>query len=128
MSRVHHSIVSTYRDDFVKYSHGALPERVQLVFDRLPTLVGEKLKYARISHDHRAAELAAALDQLCMARIAYKIPHAAANSVPLGAEANERHFKVLYMDVGLMATALRLRLMDLGRQELTLINSGAVAE
>lgn len=41
---------------------------------------------------------------------------------------NDRQFKVLYMDVGLMAAALRLRLLDLGRQELTLINNGAVAE
>lgn len=128
VSRVHHSIVSTYRDDFAKYSHGALRERVQLVFDKLPALVGRKFKYAHVSHDHRAGELAAALDQLCMARIAYKVLHTSANGVPLGAEANDRHFKVLYMDVGLMATALRLRLMDLGRQEMTLINSGAVAE
>lgn len=128
VSRVHHSIVSTYRDDFAKYSHGALRERVQLVFDRLPALVGRKFKYAHVSHDHRAAELATALEQLCMARIAYKVHHTSANGVPLGAEVNDRHFKVLYMDVGLMATALQLRLIDLGRQELTMINSGAVAE
>src|SRR5215208_4470158 len=40
VSRVHQSIVATYRDDFSKYSHGALKERVQLVFDRLPLMVG----------------------------------------------------------------------------------------
>lgn len=128
VSRVHHSIVSTYRDDFAKYSHGVPRDRVQLVFDKLPALVGRKFKYANVSHDHRAAELAAALERLCMARIAYKVHHSSANGVPLGAEANERHFKVLYMDVGLMATALRLGFLDLGRQEPTLVNNGAVAE
>lgn len=128
VSRVHHSIVDTYRDDFAKYSHGALRDRVQLVFDRLPTLVGRKFKYAHVSHEHRSAELAAALEQLCKARIAYKVHHTSANGVPLGAESDERQFKVLYMDVGLMASALQLRLRDLGRHELTLINSGAVAE
>jgi predicted AAA+ superfamily ATPase len=128
MSRVHHNIVATYRDDFGRYSHGATKARVQLVFDKLPALVGRKLKYTQVSQDYRAAELATALQQLCMARVAHKVPHTSGNGVPLGAEANERHFKTLYMDVGLMSTALHLNLLDLQRKDLALVNSGAVAE
>jgi len=128
VGRVHQSIVATYRDDFGKYSHGALKNRVQLVFDKLPSLVGRKFKYSQVSHEHRAAELAAALQQLCMARVAYKVHHTSANGVPLGAEADERNFKALYMDVGLMCSALHLSLLDLRREELSLINDGAVAE
>ena len=63
VGRVHQSIVATYRDDFGKYSHGALKNRVQIVFDKLPSLVGRKFKYSHVSHEHRAAELAAALQQ-----------------------------------------------------------------
>jgi uncharacterized protein len=128
VTRLHENIVATYRDDFGKYSHGTLKTRVQLVFDRLPTLVGRKFKYTNVSHDHRAAELAAALQQLCMARIAYKVRHTAANGVPLGAEADERQFKPLYMDVGLMCNSLGLNLLDLQRTDLSLVNDGAVAE
>jgi predicted AAA+ superfamily ATPase len=128
VTRLHQNIVATYRDDFSKYSHGALKTRVQLVFDRLPTLVGRKFKYSNVSHDHRAAELAAALQQLCMARIAYKVQHTAANGVPLGADADQRQFKPLYMDVGLMCNALGLNLLDLQRDDLSLVNDGAVAE
>ncbi len=128
LRRIHQSIVATYRDDFGKYSHGPLKERVQLVFDKLPLMVGRKFKYAQISEHHRAAELAAALQQLCMARVAYKVQHTSANGVPLHAEANDRHFKTLYMDVGLMCAALRLNLLDLKRENLALINDGAVAE
>jgi uncharacterized protein len=128
VSRVHQSIVATYRDDFSKYSHGALKERVQLVFDRLPLMVGRKFKYVRVSQEHRAAELAAALQQLCMARVAYKVRHTAANGVPLEAEVNERHFKTLYMDVGLLAGALKLSLLDLHKEDLSLVNDGALAE
>ncbi len=128
VSRVHQSVVATYRDDFGKYSHGALKNRVQIVFDKLPSSVGCKFKYSHVSHEHRAAELAAALQQLCMARVAYKVRHTSANGVPLGAEADERHFKVLYMDVGPMCSSLHLSLVDLRRQELSLVNDGAIAE
>ena len=128
VGRVHQSVVATYRDDFGKYSHGALKNRVQIVFDQLPSLVGRKFKYSHVSHEHRAAELSAALQQLCMARVAYKVHHTSANGVPLGAEVDERNFKVLYMDVGLMCSALHLSLLDLRREDLSLVNDGAIAE
>ena len=128
VGRVHQSVVATYRDDFGKYSHGALKNRVQLVFDQLPSLVGRKFKYSHVSHEHRAAELAAALQQLCLARVAYKVHHTSANGVPLGAEVDERNFKVLYMDVGLVCSALHLSLLDLRREDLSLVNDGAIAE
>ena len=99
-----------------------------MVFDSLPGLVGRKFKYVGISRDHRASELADALRLLCMARIAYKVCRTAANGVPLAAEMNERHFKCLFTDVGLMCAALHLDLLDLGRHDLTLVNAGAIAE
>ena len=128
VSRVHQSVVATYRDDFDKYSHGSLKGRIQTVFDRLPGMVGRKFKYVQVSRDHRAAELADALRHLCMARVASKVHHTSANGLPLAAEADERRFKCLYMDVGLMCAALHLNVLDLGKQDLTLVNGGAVAE
>jgi predicted AAA+ superfamily ATPase len=128
VARVQHSIVATYRDDFNKYSHGSLKGLVQLVFDKLPVMVGRKFKYVQVSREHRAAELARALDQLCMARVAHRVHHSSANGVPLGAEINERHFKALYLDVGLMCAALHLNVLDLRAEDLTLVNNGAVAE
>ena len=127
-ARVLQSVAATYRDDFNKYSHGRLKARIQLVFDRLPNMVGRKFKYVQVSREHRAVELADALQHLCMARVASKVHRSAANGVPLAAEASERHFKCLYMDVGLMCAALGINLLDLGREDLTLVNNGAVAE
>ena len=128
VSRVQHSIVATYRDDFNKYSQGNLKHRVQLVFDRLPLMVGRKFKYAHISREHRAAELEAALQQLCMARVAARVTHSSANGVPLGAESNPRVFKTLYMDIGLMCSALNLNVLDLDKENMSLVNDGALAE
>ena len=128
VSRIHHSVVATYRDDFDKYSHGSLKGRIQMVFDRLPGMVGRKFKYVQVSREHRAAEIADALRHLCMARVASKVHHTSANGLPLAAEADERRFKCLYMDVGLMCAALHLDVLALGRQDPTLVNSGAVAK
>ncbi len=126
--RVQHSIVATYRDDFNKYSQGSLKHRVQLVFDRLPTVVGRKFKYAHISREHRAVDLDAALQQLCMARVAARVMHSSANGVPLGAESNPRVFKTLYLDIGLMCSALNLNVLNIGKEDMSLVNDGALAE
>ena len=128
VARIQQSMLATYRDDFAKYSHGRLKDRMQLVFDRLPAMVGRKFKYTAVSRDHRARELADALGRLCMARVAWKVHRTAANGLPLGAEVDERFFKCLTMDVGLMCAALHLNIIDLGKENPVLVNDGAVAE
>ena len=128
VGRIQQSVVAAYRDDFNKYSHGRLRDRIYMVFDRLPAMVGRKFKYVQVSRDHRAAELADALRHLCMAGVACRIHHTSANGVPLAAEANERYFKCLYMDIGLMCATLHLNVLDLGKEDMTLINDGALAE
>ena len=127
VARVLQSVVATYRDDFGKY--GRSRDRIRMVFDRLPHLAARKFKYVEVSRDHRAADIGAALEHLCMARVASKVFRTAANGVPLAAGVNERFFKCLHVDVGLLCAALGLDLLDLERQgDPTLVNRGAVAE
>ncbi len=128
VARVQQKIVATYRDDFNKYSHGKLKRLVKMVFDQLPTMVGRKFKYAQVSREYRSAEIEEALQHLCLARIASKTFHTSANGVPLAAEVNQRFFKTLYLDIGLLCAALHLNVLDLGKEDLSLINNGALAE
>ena len=129
VSRVLQSVVATYRDDFGKYGRSRDRNRIRMVFDRLPHLVTRKFKYVEVSREHRAAEIAAALEHLCMARVASKVFRTAANGMPLAAEASQRLFKCLHIDVGLMCAGLGLDVLDLERQrDPTLVNRGAVAE
>ena len=128
VSRIQQGIVATYRDDFNKYSSGKRNQLVRLVFDRLPGMVGRKFKYVNVSRDHSAADIESALQQLCLARIANRIHHTSANGIPLGAEANSSYFKPLYLDIGLMCAALKLNVLDLAKEDLSMTNSGALAE
>jgi predicted AAA+ superfamily ATPase len=126
---VKHSILATFSDDFGKYGRTVDVSRLRKVFERLPHMVGDKLKYVHIDREERAKDLAAALRLLAQARVAYRVRHTAANGVPLGAEADERKFKVLCLDVGLMATATGLGILDLEESEdVVLVNKGALCE
>jgi len=55
--------------------------------------------------------------------------HSSANGVPLGAQAKDANLKALFLDVGLMNSALGLSLLDYERAEdILLVHSGAVCE
>jgi predicted AAA+ superfamily ATPase len=123
------SIVTTYRDDFAKYARRIEVRRVRKVFDALPALVGQRFKYSHVDREERSRDLATALRLLCLARVAHRVRHSAANGVPLAADADEHRVKVLFLDVGLMLSARGLSLVDLVRaREIALVNSGALAE
>ena len=126
---IKHSILSTFKDDFGKYS-GRVPHvRLQKLFGRLPALVGSRFKYVRVDREEPARAIGRALDLFCLARVAHRVRHTSANGVPLGAEAKDNAFKTLFLDVGLMSTALGLTLLDFERaEELLLVNSGAICE
>lgn len=127
--RVKHSILATFAEDFGKYGRKTPPARLRKVLEKLPFLVGDKLKYSQIDREERSKDLAEALHLLTLARVGYKVRHSAGNGVPLGAEADDKHFKMLFLDVGLMVTATGLQGRELEQAEdLMLVNRGALAE
>jgi predicted AAA+ superfamily ATPase len=129
VGREHESILQTYEDDFSKYRRRIYPQRLRKVFRRLPALIGRKLKYVNIDPNEKSKDLAHTLHLLELARIYFPVKHSAGNGIPLGAEAKDRDFKPLYLDIGLAATSLGINLADLQmEEELIMINNGAMAE
>ena len=128
-SREQVSILQTYRDDLSKYGKRMDTQRLGRVFDAMPRLIGQKLKYVNLDRNERAKPLADCVEMLKMARVIYCITHSAGNGVPLGAESRLKDRKPLFLDVGLLCSALGLKMTDfhLGG-DLTLVNKGAVAE
>lgn len=127
--RIQEGIIATYRDDFSKYGKRVNHNRLQKVFSRLPLLVGQKFKFTNLDRQEQSRELAKAIDMLELARVIYRISHSDANGIPLGAEVNERDFKILFIDVGLLCRACGLSMTDIHNAgDIMLINSGAVCE
>lgn len=127
--QIQESVLATYRDDFGKYSHRVQLRRVEKVFARAPALVGRKFMYSQVDREERARDLGEALQLLQRARVVHKVRHTHANGVPLGAEADERNFKILFLDVGLLCRACGLRITDFSlADDALLVNRGAVCE
>ena len=122
------SILNTYGDDFSKYGKKVNSLRLQMVLNRVPGIVGKKVKYTEISREEKSIDLKAALQLLELARVLYRIHHSSANGIPLRAERKERDFKLLFLDIGLMMRSLGLNLLDLRDNKIILSNKGAVAE
>lgn len=127
--RVKQNLIQTYRDDFAKYARKVDLRRLELLFATVPRLIGTKFMYSRVDREDRARDLGRALDLLQRARVLHTVRHTAANGIPLGAEADDRVFKVIYLDVGLLCRAAGLSLVDLqSATDILLVNSGAVCE
>jgi uncharacterized protein len=126
---VKESILRTYEDDFNKYSSRVNHLRILNVFKKLPLMVGEKFKYVNVDRNERAQHVENALHLLEMAKITYRVKHSACNGVPLGSQVNEKKFKILFLDVGLMAAACGMSMLDIeNADDLMLINSGSLCE
>ncbi|MCD4674627.1 MAG: AAA family ATPase [Desulfobacula sp.] len=126
---VKESILRTYEDDFNKYSSRVNHMRIMNVFKKLPMVVGERFKYVNIDRNERAQTIAKTLHMLEMAKITYQVKHSACNGVPLGSQVNEKKFKVIFLDVGLMAGACGMSMLDIENvDDLMMINSGSLCE
>ncbi|MDH4202243.1 MAG: ATP-binding protein [Phycisphaerae bacterium] len=127
--RVLSSILSTYRADFNKYGQRVNQQRIEKVFMKIPALVGQKVKYTQIDREEKSRDLKQSLYQLELAKIMYRVIHSDANGVPLGAEVNDKYYKPLLLDVGLLCRSVGLTMSEIQSAEnLMMINSGQVCE
>ena len=62
--RARQGVLSTFADDFAKYSRRVPVENVRKVFESVPRQLGEKFTWAKVDREVRSAGLAAALDLL----------------------------------------------------------------
>lgn len=129
VSDVHHSIIETYRDDFPKYGKYRDHHRMLNVFNFAARHVGVKVKYSNISREDQSAALKKDLELLCMARVISKVMHSHCSGLPLQASLDEKVYKLLFLDVGLMNAICGLNWRTLSQfDELKLVNEGAIAE
>jgi len=127
--RIKMNILSTYVDDFSKYGKRINRELLTTVFKAVPSLIGNKVKYSTISKDHRSAEIATVLNRLFLSKICYPIYHSSAQGIPLGAGRNNKVFKLLFLDVGLMCSALGLSMAHISKlDDVSLVNKGDISE
>ena len=129
VSAVHVAIVDTWRDDFPKYAARRDMTRMLRVFQFAARNPGRKVKYSSVSPDDQSATIRRDIDLLEMARVIARVTHSQCSGLPLQADVNEKVFKLIFLDVGLMNAVCGLGWQAIASQTPTqLINAGPAAE
>ncbi len=127
--KIHKSILSTYRQDFGKYTRKLQVKYVELIFQYIPMQLGQKFKYTVIEGEFRKRELAPALDLLVTAGVAQKVYHSAGQGIPLDAQVDPLDYKVIFLDVALSQQMLGLQTSGWYIDSLTeFVNKGSLIE
>jgi hypothetical protein len=129
VSEVHNSIIETYRDDFPKYAGSRNLNRMLTVFNFAARNVGVKIKYSAISPREQSVTIKKDIELLSMARVIGKVIHSHCSGLPLQADLEEKVYKLLFLDIGLMNAICGLDWLSISQmEEIKLINQGAIAE
>lgn len=99
--KVNNSLIDTFRQDFERYGKRHQIKYLDKIFNKIPSVVGEKFKFTKISDEHRKRELEPAMELLEKAGLIHRVYHTSANGFPLGAEVNFEKYKVIFIDIGL---------------------------
>ncbi len=122
------TLLSTYRNDFGKYAKHTQIKHVQNVFEKAPGMVGDHFKYSKVDPDVRTYQIKSALELLENAGLIYPVYSTAASGIiPLATLANEKKFKIIFLDVGLMVYASHVP-SEWFLDDIILLNRGALAE
>lgn len=129
VSEVHNSIIETYREDFPKYAGSRNLNRMLNVFNFAARNVGIKVKYKNISKHDQSVTIKKDLELLTMARVISKVVHSHCTGLPLQADIEEKVYKLLFLDVGLMNAICGLNWRNISQlDDMKLINEGTIAE
>lgn len=129
LSAVQQNLIQTYQDDFAKYAGRLSIHSLDDVLRAVPALLAQKFMYAKVNSTSNHASIKSAVDLLSKSRLCHKIYGTAGNGIPIGAELNEKIFKMILIDVGLVSSMLDLRLHQFETiEDILLINKGALAE
>ena len=121
-------LINLYRADMAKYATKTEYRYLQILFDRAPESIGLRVKYSFIDQNAKSRDLQTALDQSTWAGLLNPILAASAGGMPLQWQVKSKVQKLLYLDIGMLQTALKVDPLLFFREDLTLIHSGALAE
>lgn len=126
VERVHESILKSLEYDFSKYNSKIDHNILVKILRFIPKGLGKKLKYAHIDRNIRSYIIKEGLNLLELSRIIHLVKSSNAKNVPLEYGTNEKIFKALFLDIGLVNHLLKIRLIDI--DELITAHEGALAE
>ena len=133
IERIKSSIIESYSADFPKYTkyitHRPDTSLLLELFEKLPNFVGKKITYSKLSPTNTAAKVNKHIKHLEQALIVKKCMHTSAQYPPLKSGINEKIFKLIVLDVGLLQTQLGVSIADIkSSSDVNKLAKGELAE
>lgn len=129
VERTKQGILTSYQADFHKYSRAADIHLLNRVFSAIPVQLGKKVVYSRISEGVKSEPVKRVLELLELARIVQRCFHSHGDGLPLGIQQKSSHFKLVFLDVGLIQSMLGISLSEIETTpEINEVAKGVLAE
>jgi predicted AAA+ superfamily ATPase len=122
------TLLQNYRADFGKYAKHHEFKYLETVFEKLPALTSQQIKYSKIDSNTPSRNIKLAIEKLHAAQLLTPIYATSAAGLPLVAHKNERKFKTLFIDVGLMLHACQVEPTLLIQGDILFLLQGAMME
>ena len=127
--KIQQDLLATYRDDFHKYGGETDAGMLNKILLSVAKQLGNKFMYSRVDPAKKQVGIKKALSMLCQAKVCTKVLHTTGNGLPLGAESNEKFFKALMLDIGLISVQLGLSsIKHFEAKNIIFSNKGGLAE
>ena len=124
----HETLVSSFKEDFAKYSKASEVEYLKLVWDRVPFEIGNRIKYSKIAGSNAASHnISRAFDILHEAMLVERIFPTTHLALPLAAKPKASP-KAVFLDIGLCCHALHLTKDQVKEKILNPVYGGALFE
>lgn len=118
------AIWDAYESDFGKYAPSVQHRHLRKIFQQVPSLIGDHVKYSRIDPElpNPSREMKQAIELLKCAGLLHTILATSAGGVTLMSGLRENIFKMLFLDIGLVEQAMNIDPLHPG------LMTGALAE
>jgi predicted AAA+ superfamily ATPase len=126
--KIQQGIIETFIDDFGKYSKAAKYPYLQKVFNSVPSIIGNKFIYSKVDDNVRSRDLKLAVELLTQAGILHRVQRTSGAGIPLEAGVNDKFFKLIFLDIGLMQAISGVYTETAKQKDFTAIFKGAIAE
>jgi uncharacterized protein len=127
--KIQHDLLTTYRDDFHKYGGEMDARLLNRILLSVAEQLGNKFVYSLVDPGIQTNVIKKALSLMFQAKVCSRIAHTSGNGLPLGAESNEKFFKALMVDVGLISAQLGLTSVKRPKSDkMVFSNKGGLAE
>ncbi len=110
---LHKDIIQTYLDDFSKYHKRVNSQMLRNTMNAVAANVCSKFKYSSVGDEYDNRQVKQALEMLSMAGLIRPVTHTSANGQPLGAGANIKFRKYIFLDTALLLCLYQLKVEDI---------------